>query len=512
MANKTIPLPWPWRVLWLFPALLVWAIATWGVAPMTAAEPLPSAPVNGASNILAFSPHLTSPICRFGANVTSDINNFDTTTLRLGWYLDYTARVNPPLPNGAIYTPMIRLSQVRVAGERTDDYTYTPSGTTLQNAIATNPGANWIIGNEPDRIEVQDDIEPHVYAAAYHELYHLIKTADPAARIVAGTIVQPTPVRLTYLDKVLVAYLDQFNTPMPVDAWNIHNFILNEVSCEYDDSNCWGAGIPPGVDVGFGEILTIDDSDNMPLFAERIVRFRQWMKARGYAHVPLYLTEYGVLMPPEFGFPAERVNAFMNATYDYMMTAQDPLLGYPGDDYRLVQKWSWFSTYDPGFNGDLFESEPPYAMTAMGQNFANYTDNIPEEIDLYPWKLASQASPIVSGGNPVTLTIQATLANSGNLSQPTGPTLVRFYNGDPQNGGTQIGDDQNISLTGCGQITTATITWPNVNPGVYTVYVWVDSLNSVAETNETNNLRSFSLLVADPSLYLPLITQSRPTP
>ena len=502
----------PWLSLLLLAALPMLFLLDGNKLPQTAraqVNPVPALPTttNALSNT-----SLTSPICRFGVNVVGDVNDFDTTALRLGWYLDYSARPNPSLPNGAIYTPMIRLRQIWAAGQRTDNYTYSPSGTALQNAIAGNPGAIWIIGNEPDRIEVQDDMEPHVYAAAYHELYHLIKTADPTAKIAAGTIVQPTPVRLTYLDKILVAYLDQFGTPMPVDVWNIHNFILNEVSCEYDDSNCWGAGIPPGVDVGFGEILGIDDNDNMDLFIQQMVRFRQWMKARGYGHLPLYLTEYGVLFPEDFGFPPERVNAFMTATFDYMMNAQDTAVGYPADDYRLVQKWSWFSTHDPGFNGDLFEGEPPYAMTAIGQNFAAYTAAIAEETDLYPWQLTKQADTIISNGNPVTLTLSTTIANSGNLSMPTGPTLVRFFNGHPQSGGVQIGTDQFVSLSGCGQTAVASITWANVPAGAYTIYVWVDPLNNVVETNETNNLRPFPLLVADPALYLPLISQSRPSP
>ncbi len=454
----------------------------------------------------------TSALCRFGVNVTADINNFDTTSLRMGWYLDYAARANPSLPNGVEYMPMIRLNQIWVGGQRTDDYTYSPSGTALQNAIAGNPGAAWIIGNEPDRIEVQDDMEPHVYAAAYHELYHLIKTADPTARIVAGTIVQPTPIRLIYLDMVLQAHIEQFGRPMPVDAWNIHNFILNEVSCEYDDSNCWGAEVPPGVNANYGEILTIDDNDNMVLYIERIVRFRQWMKDRGYRQVPLYLTEYGILMPSQLGFPASRVNAFMNNTFDYMMSAQHPELGYPGDNYRLVQNWAWFSIYYPSFNGDLFNPDPPYNKTAIGQNFANYTAVIPEEVDLYPWQLSSTSEPHLSNGQPVTLTLHAKIANSGNLTEPSGPALVRFYDGDPQNGGLQIGTDQFVSVAGCGRTDVATITWPDVPPGAHTVYVWVDPEDDIDEVDISNNLQQFRVLVADPAAFLPVIKRSLPHP
>ena len=501
--QKSTPL-WPWLLLGPL-VLLTLSITYWG-ANSLAIEVVAAETV--LLNELAAPANDTAPLCRFGVNVTANIDNFDTPALRMGWYLDYTARVNPSKPGGTDYMPMVRLQQVWAGGERTDDYTYSPSGSALANAILGNPGVIWIIGNEPDRIDVQDDMEPHVYAAAYNELYHLIKTADPTARIAAGTIVQPTPVRLLYLDMILSSYVEQFGKPMPVDAWNIHNFILNEVSCDYDDTRCWGAEIPPGVNADFGERLTIDDTDNMELFAERIIRFRQWMKNRGYGHLPLYLTEYGILMPPDLGFPAERVNAFMNASYDYMLTAKDPLLGYAADDYRLVQNWSWFSIYDPGFNGDLFNPDPPYDMTAVGQNFADYTAVIPNEVDLYPWKINSISDPVVSNGQPVTLTLAATIANSGNLTQPSGPALVRFYDGDPQNGGVQIGSDQFVSVAGCGQTDVATITWADVAPGTHTVYVWVDPNNEISETDIANNIRPFTVLVADPAAYLPLVRSS----
>ena len=256
----------------------------------------------------------STPMCRFGVNVVNDITTIDTAALRMGWYVDYLAKANPETPNGAAYVPTIRLSQIGANG-----FDYMPKGATLLSAINGNPGAEWLIGNEPDRREYQDDLEPHVYAAAYHELYNLIKGEDPTAKIIAGTIVQPTPLRLQYLDMVLASYQNNYGVPMPVDGWSIHNFILNEVSCDYDPGNCWGAEIPPGIDADFGEILTIEDNDNYDLFVERIERFRQWMADNGYRNTPLLLSEYGVLMPDWLGFSPERVNTFMSSTFDYML-------------------------------------------------------------------------------------------------------------------------------------------------------------------------------------------------
>ena len=119
----------------------------------------------------------------------------------------------------------------------------------------------------------------------------------------------------------------------------IVNFILNEVSCEYDPNNCWGAEVPPGLSDNFGEIVSIEDNDNIDLFKERIVRFRQWMKDKGYQDKPLYLSEYVILMPQWLGFNVNRVNQFMTATFAYLDTAVDPTLGNPNDGNRLVQRW-----------------------------------------------------------------------------------------------------------------------------------------------------------------------------
>ncbi|MEZ4515808.1 MAG: CARDB domain-containing protein [Chloroflexota bacterium] len=333
-------------------------------------------------------------------------------------------------------------------------------------------------------------------------MYHLIKAADPAAQIFAGTIVQPTELRLQYLDMILASYRQQFGEPMPVDGWSIHAFILNEVSCAYDPGNCWGAEIPPGIDAPYGEVLTIEDNDRIDLFIERIERFRYWMKDRGYANKPLYLTEYGILMPPDYGFGADRVNAFMNKTFDYLSTARQSGLGYAPDGDRLVQRWSWFSTATTSSNGWLFDPVT-LQLTEIGQNFAAYTGNVPRVTDFFPVSLSSSPSSPFSLGTPVNLELHATIANDGNQQLPTGPVLVQFYNGDPAQGGTLIGQVNTEPLAGCGSTNTVSVSWEGVQPGVYQVFVVVDSGNIIAEDDENNNIQSFIVLLSTNQSYLP---------
>ena len=64
--------------------------------------------------------------------------------------------------------PRINLDQIGAPG-----YASSPSiGAALDATITGNPGADWMIGNEPDRRYYQNDMEPAAYAHAYHDLYY----------------------------------------------------------------------------------------------------------------------------------------------------------------------------------------------------------------------------------------------------------------------------------------------------------------------------------------------------
>ncbi len=436
--------------------------------------------VSGSSTqlFLPFVNEGASPLlCRFGVNVLGPISQYDYTALRSGWYANYIAEETPDLPKGTEFVQTIRFRQ-----SGSSNYIPSKNQTEIEDIAIANPGSKWLIGNEPDRKDFQDDLVPLVYAKAYHDTYQIIKNVDPTAKIYAGTIVQPTPVRLEYLDLVLSNYQSMYASSMPVDGWSIHNFILNEVSCDYDDTNCWGAEIPPGVDADFGEILTIDDNKNLDLFIERIVRFRQWMFDNGYGGLPIMLSEYGILIPEDFeGFGFSEVNIFMNGSFDYMLSATDPVLGDPNDEYRLIQQFSWYSTGESGdiYNGYLFDKETQI-ISPMGINYANYTSAIASDVDLIPTNLTSTPS----GGD---LELTVTIANAGNLTNLSGPATVKFYDGDPNAGGMQIGTDAVASLSGCGTYSEISVTWNSPGAGPHSVYVVVDEENRVQESDDSNN-------------------------
>ena len=370
----------------------------------------------------------TERLCRFGVGAPSDLARYPVNRLRIGWYTNWGTTLHPSRPGGIEYLQMVRLTQTGP-----DSYTSSPQGDGLLMIVAANPGALWVIGNEPDRRFWQDSLEPRVYARAYHDLYFQIKAADPTARIVAGSIVQPTPLRLQYLNMVLDSYSALYGAgkpiQMPVDVWNIHAFILNERSCTSFPTDCWGADIPPGIDVAEGMLVGVDDNDNIAIFRQFIVDFRQWMADRGYQDRPLIITEYGVLMPQDFGFPPSRVNAYMNATFDYLSSA-DGLTGFVADKGRLVQAWAWYSLTDNvNFNGWLFDPQTGL-RSAMGDNFAAYTAATTPAVNLDPVKL--RVEPVAGP----TVKLLAEVANNGNIAM-SAMTLVRFYDGDPDHGGAR---------------------------------------------------------------------------
>jgi hypothetical protein len=456
-------------------------------------------------------------LCRLGIN--GGLSNYPILPLRLGWYVDYTATAPPP--HGMSYFPVIRLEQTGTG------YSYSmkpgrreTTEQELRNAVASMPGEYWMIGNEPDRIRFQDDVEPHIYARAYHDLYTIIKEVDPTAKVVAGTIVQPTPLRLQYLDMVLDSYSATYQESMPVDAWSFHNFILNEINCTYYQDKltpkeleavCWGADIPPGVDATDGLRIDVQDNDNIELFKEQVIRFRQWMNDRGYRNTPAFLTEFGVLMPqgpftPDF--TVERVNAFMDASFDFLLTATDPNIGYPSDNNRLVQRFAWYSTDDNvNHNGHLFDRNLPFAYSrnAMGDNFAAYAASMSDSSDYYLEKVSVVGAPVSNSGT-TTVTLEAVVSNSGHLERNT-PAIVRFYNGDPFNGGVQIGEDRKVSIAGCGEKATLRVEWGNTQPGNYTVYARVQVLPD--DINAGNNQSSVPVTITGGALSVSKVARDR---
>jgi hypothetical protein len=299
---------------------------------------------------------------RLGVCGAADIGIGEDTASKLGfgWYLNWRTDPDPVLSPDVEFTPMIRL----VEGKPN------PGGRALLDAVDAQPGALWLIGNEPD-VLWQDNVPPEVYAQAYHDLYSLLKERDPTCLVAIGGVSQPTPLRLDYLDLILEAYQTRYGEPIPVDVWNVHNFILRE------ERGSWGVDIPPGMAEQTGTLHDIINHDDLTIFREQIVEFRRWMKRHGQQERPLIVTEYGILMPADYGFPPEKVERFMVDTFQFFRTAVDPDLGYPADGGRLVQRWCWYSLADERYpTGNLLQPASGQ-LTALGKAYQAYAHSSP---------------------------------------------------------------------------------------------------------------------------------------
>ncbi len=432
---------------------------------------------------------------RFGFVATSANwhEEFDVARLKAGWFVEASGPVCGFSPEGMERAYLLR---TRTGLEVDSDW--------LGPLVDRHPGILWLIGNEPDCIW-QDNVEPEEYARIYHDFYILIKNQDPTSQVSPGGIVQPTPLRLQWLDRVLVGYQERYSETMPVDVWNIHNAILNE------EQGAWGAEIPPGIEATQGVLRGIDDNDNLAIFEDQIWDFRQWMNDHGYGGYPLIVTEYGILMPDDYGFDAVRVNAFMDATLQFLQEATHPELGDPTDDHRLVQRWAWFSLdvqpWNPitgrGFNGNLFDPESK-AITAHGLNYAMHTGAFPplEYIDLSPGPLqVLPASSLAGPTQTITRQMQVEVLNEGTLNSSAFRVALE-YSG-PVTGILEQEVD-NLPAASSRWITYALT---NLKAGKYTLHLSVNPDNEPVEATLCNNQETGMVLAPTDRVLLPLVAR-----
>lgn len=185
---------------------------------------------------------------RFGVAVAGAVGDFNVGQLSAGAYLDWRANPEAPNPAAMRYLPMIH----------TWWWGIWPSLPDLAAMVQANPGRIWLVGNEPDTIWM-DNAPPERYAQQYHDVYQVIKANDPGAQVAFAGISTVSTLRLTWLDMVLAAYQDSYGQAMPVDIWNIHPYMVNEMHNE------WGNEIPPGipnaVGLGYGTWTQVNDAN-----------------------------------------------------------------------------------------------------------------------------------------------------------------------------------------------------------------------------------------------------------
>lgn len=175
---------------------------------------------------------------RFGITVSSSLDGWDVRPLSAGSYHNWGVNWTPSNVQGMRYYPVIHVTE---AG-------YSPNRDSLVRLIPVHRGATWLVGNEVDTVWM-GNVRPETYIRHYHEIYHLIKSLDPTARVGFNGFSTVSTLRLAWLDRAWAAYRARYGTDIPVDVWNIHGYVVNEMVHE------WGPQIPPGIDnaVGYTE-------------------------------------------------------------------------------------------------------------------------------------------------------------------------------------------------------------------------------------------------------------------
>jgi hypothetical protein len=493
------------------------------IEPIQAANQLPVGNESGS----------IGPNCRYGvASFTEDDNPF-ISQLGAGWMVNFEVNLDRPVPSGVEYVPIIRMKQERDpdTGARLPSYYLwtpplndDPGG--LGPLIAANPGLLWLVGNEVDRVVWQDDIMPDIYAIAYHDIYHFIKDRDPTAQVGISGLVEVTPGRLQYLDIVWDSYLEMYGTPMSVDIWNMHVYILPEIKANGQASRAAVAlGTDPALAIlesdltpnqcPLNKVYCYAEHDDMGIFNDQVRAMRQWMKANGQQNKPLILSEYSQLYPydntdpggcflqDEYGncFTPARVSQFMIDSFAYLETVTDTNLGYPYDDYRLVQQWLWYAMHDGSdypSNNLVDDRLNPTQLTSIGQTFLTEVNAQALEANLIPSYVSSLA---VTG--TTTATISAEIRNNGNISV-TNPMSVTFYADEAQ---TVVIDSVTLpaGLDGCARRGgSVSVQWSGLSAGVNRYWVVVDSGGAVAESDEADNVLSGFVIVDPEQVFLPV--------
>lgn len=477
-------------------------------------------PYNSYGSSDFFFPPYSSDSDRMGYG--KSLYSGDMAALYAGWYVDWNARINPTHPGGAEYARIIYFSihdtgiycgNAPAPATEASQVTATFTGTALIENVRANPGALWLIGNEPDTIYNHSSMKAELYAELYHYFYTTIKSVDPTAKVAIGAISQPSPARMEYLDKVLTHYQAKYRQTFPTDLWNIHFYYLNEEECE------WGTSPPPFHSSSELWHLSWKDYLNGKLLDLQqleinLRNFRRWMAERGYRDIPLIITEYGVLPPPSVNNVYSNENAayFLRNTVQIFRTVTDTGIisgslvltdtatGYPADGNRLVQMWNWYSTGDGYFGGGLFDEIGNLTVIGMAFGYESLSHFTPY-VDL---EVITPFTPTLVSN---TLTWNTFINNRGNITAADttiSSTLINYFSGAVISSSTQfLGNYPPRYIQEPFYITK---TWPFASPAAYTMTVAVDAYQTDVVTS---NNRVEELFAIYPDLAV--ISYTNPT-
>lgn len=96
------------------------------------------------------------------------------------------------------------------------------------------------------------------------------------------------------------------------------------------------------------------------------------------------------------------------------------------------------------------------------------------------------------------MTLQATVANLGNV--PAATTILRWFDGDPSQGGSQIGTDVSVPELSAGSRTSVGLVWDTTgHEGGHVLWLMVDAAGALEESSEQDNRASIEVTVLPPA-------------
>lgn len=470
--------------------------------------------------------------CRYGAATVSDQKEMHWfPEFGIGWYVNFNIQPHSiPPANHAEYVHTIRFNRT------VNDILYPIWPPLTEDGLGAHlddyPGTTWLVGNE---MEVDhwtgEQLYPQQYAAFYHDVYTYIKNRDPSAQVGIGGNSMSTPGRQQYMDLVWNHYQSTYGVTLPVDIWNTHLYILAERDLAHGQGDgrialgtdpdiakiaYYAPNGPAATECAKDEVYCRAEHDSLTIFAEQVVSLRTWMKDHGLQNKPLIISEYSQLYLENYvdefgnGYPPERVNAYMEATFDYLENTVDPAIGYPADEYRLVQRWLWYpinttietpSGYVSNLLKDDFTEYPDGDIGAMTEVGLKYREEVLSRETHVNLKAGTAAS-VTATNNSANLRVG--FRNNGTTYINT-PFDVTFYADAELT--QEIGTAAlNSVITGCHWQTNthfAEFIWTGLEAGVHTYYAKIDSTNQIDEANENDNVASGLVFVN---------TQVTPTP
>ena len=476
--------------------------------------------------------------CRYGVTSAEQTAHFVPTSGAGVFYKFNQPNWYGPLPdNDAELLHMIKTRQRKTStGEYLQEW-YIPGyrlDDELAGYILDDLGAVWIIGNEVERgpnpgetwTARTGDMYPDIYAEAYHDIYHFIKAIDPTARVANAGLIQVTPMRLQYLNKMWDAYKSKYGEDMPVDVWTIHTYVLPELTPEGLPNNVASAALSTDLNLGKRAsggnaancpsemVYCSSEHDELSILKDQIVSMRQWMKNHGQRNKPLIITEYGTLyhyrikdngscgMKDEFGncFTPERVTKFLLDSFEYLNNeGRDANLGLAGDDNRLVQQWIWYGVWEWDIgSSNLLTEWNSTEMTMIGKA---YRDHIYAEQTYVNLAIDEVSSNVIVYEDDETSTAKLAVSFRNNGNVPVEKSFqVTFYSDAAL---TKVIESTTISakIRGCAsRAYIAEVEWSNLEQGVHPFWVKIDSGNQIDEkpVNDADNIGSGEVQATGP--------------